>query len=491
MKLRFLTLVLIPAVSCASSHIDNFQHSIDKPDPDVRDPSQYEMAEVLGNISSKLTLTIRRAGIREKEAKEIRLALSGKKSGFAVRIERRAEADRALFFLDYNIPYGDSHLYAGYFMPDIALGLGFAGYRFSYPFSGGYPIRRYKWITKHTSFFGGSVRGAALKAGAGIVRIMIFAGEPGKWKDEVFVTEKGYINGIRVEAGTEKLKAGMTVSGVRGLMLAGADCRVENRSYVQSAEVCISNSGRLAVSWGWRRKSGNYRQGFLIFRVPSGLGNRYGDIPGGIGNDSFDRTGISLVSSWMVRRGRRLKLAFEHRRDDSGSRTRILNLSKVEYSLIYRGSNIKVAWSKRNRSSTETVPFPPVAKQAVSNPENANILFTSRDIEPVRARLLLRYSWSRDYSGYIFSPSIRIRSSSRRMICKCFFSIYRSCSGRAVFYSYEPVIAGSYPWKYLAGNGMRGGVMCTLKTRNSSLLVRTAMDGHGKSETDIQWIYNY
>ncbi len=174
------------------------------------DQEEYEMKEVLSRFKSRVVLTEKKRANDRGEKSDLRIAFSGFRSKFVGRIEKKDNKIRPVLFIESQVPSRGLQLYTGDFMPDLALGAIFSGYRFSYPFSSGYPLRRQKSITKHTSFYGSSIRGIALRSGTARSTLLVFMGRVGKWNDEKFTLERQYMSGARIEAGSGRYRAGRT-----------------------------------------------------------------------------------------------------------------------------------------------------------------------------------------------------------------------------------------------------------------------------------------
>ena len=242
--------------------------------------------------------------------------------------------------------------------------------------------------------------------------------------------------------------------------------------------------------WGWREKTGAVRVGFLLFRLPAGMGNRFGDIPGGIGDQDSDRRGVSIVGSCSPGRIGKFRGSFEKRRDDNGTEIRISCRSRVEYSARYPCGRWRLSYSRRDDSESISTPFPPGEDGSRLVKEKLDFLFSAGSDKRFRLRIQAGCLWAEKYYGYILSKSVRFGSSRSRFSTTIFSAIFRSVRGRPAFYSYEPVVTGSYPWKYLSDDGIRAGITGILRIGRSSVNLKFANGTRDRWEMDFQWLYD-
>ncbi|MBN2185540.1 MAG: hypothetical protein JW746_09445 [Candidatus Krumholzibacteriota bacterium] len=451
---------------------------------------EYEMRDVLSRFKPGVILTGKNGIDDTVEKSDLRFFLSGLRSRFTGRIEKKENITRSVIFIENQGFSGRVRLYAGDFMPDLALGAIFAGYRFSYPFSSGYPLRRERSITRHTSFYGTSIRGAALRAGTSGSSLLLFAGRAGKWNDKEFKSESRNISGARIEADSGRYRAGMTLCSDNRHLLAGFDHTVEDRNCLISGELLRSGEGKTGLLWGMRKKTGACRVGFLFFRLPSGMRNRFGDIPGGIGDQDSDKRGISVVGSFSRPRFGRFRASFEKRRDDNGKETVITCSSRFEYSARLHSGRWRLSYSRRDGTETGYTLFPPGKADSRLEKEKLDLLISARPYKIFTLRIQAGCIWSEEYHGYILLNSLSFGGSRSLFRTTIFSGIYRSVRGRPAFYSYEPALIGGYPWKYLSDNGIRAGIKCRLKIGRSSVNLKFADGTQDSWEIDFQLLFD-
>ncbi|MBN2072195.1 MAG: hypothetical protein JW814_12135 [Candidatus Krumholzibacteriota bacterium] len=453
-------------------------------------PEEFELKEASKRFRPMIMITEKKETKSSPETIDMRASLAMMRSRITGRVEKKGKIVRPVVFFESRPFAGTTRVYGGDFMPDLGLGALLAGYRFSYPFSSGYPLRREKLISKHVSFYSPGIRGAALGARDGGSRIFLFAGRYGKWDESGFRSERQVVTGGRLERLSGRYRSGLTFSQDRGALTIGIDNSIERAGYVAALELLQAAGAKRGLVWGWRRDRGSCRAGILIFRLPSGLGNRFGDIPGGPGEKYSERTGYSITGSLSVKRSQILRGSFEKRNDDDGISSESICRMRVEYASRFAGVRCKLSYSRSTGRKSKFLPLPPEREDQITAKDKIGLLFSSSPAGVIKPRIQAVCLREDDNLGFLFSPSVSFGVGRSLFRTTLFCSLHRSVRGRSVFYNYEPSLPGSYSWKYLAGNGSRFGFHGIVGLGPIKLNIKLAGEDSGRWESEIQMKYD-
>ncbi|MCK4236089.1 MAG: hypothetical protein KAX38_03145, partial [Candidatus Krumholzibacteria bacterium] len=363
----------------------------------------------------------------------------------------------ASFYISSEAMSGRFRLHGGDFLPDFSMGLLFCAYVFSYPFTGGYPFRGYRWLVGRTSFYGRSIRGLAGEVWLGRARAIFFTGSPRYYRSGSFHLEGERVCGGRIEFGAVGGEAGFTVSGdpsSAGGRLLGVDARWRIGKMVLGCEVACDGRARIAGTWGMSLRGKVFDAGILLHGCPYRLGNRFG-CTAGRGASAPSRRGIGVVLRRRIPRRIEIRASLERSSSRAGFDLQKRDLKRVEIVKKWKGGSIKLSFRLKNRESFENVPCPGGESMTFSTSKNLNLLYVWRLRRDLRLRTSLGCPWGKDYVGVLLSPSLGVSLFSGRIMVSAACSIFRSLEGKAIFHFYEPSLKGSYPWSTVSGDGCR------------------------------------
>lgn len=469
---------------------DGFAVPENSPTGSEDDPEQYDMMETLRRHRSGIFFGSSNL-LSERRKTKSGITLEGDCFRLRVRVEREETEVRSLFYTRVDARRIPLRIDAGYFLPDIAMGLVYSGYEFSYPFSTGYPLRKPKWLAGRTSFYGKTIRGMALSMSFTGLRWMIFSGEQGTWSGGRFKGGSGKAKGVRLERPVKGMQLGVTLDNSGGRCRTGIDGRKKIGMTSMSFELCCSESSLTAAEWGFSRKVKNGNAGLALYLVPAGDLPPFGYISGGSGNRGMDRRGISSVFSMKFRRRCRLRFAFEHNRYLSASADKIRNRWRIECLFRAGMGRMRMGWTHSDALEKKTLPFPSDHGNDSEASESLNIVADCHHALTGRMRIACRFPCSENHCGMILSHLHRFESRGKAIKFDITVSWYRSIRGEAPFYIYEPVLKGSYPWKYLRGAGRRLSLLASLGVKRFRIVTVTAWQTGVDWAADCQILYDF
>ncbi|HSG28670.1 MAG TPA: hypothetical protein VLA34_09335, partial [Candidatus Krumholzibacterium sp.] len=258
----------------------------------------YDIGSLM-RIRTESSLTSTAVQTEERRVDDIRLSLSMGRSWMALRYNRREAGERAAFFIDSVIGRCPARLTAGYFVPDLGLGLTYPPVEDDYLSTAGFSVREYRHFVRRTSFYGRSLRGGAVTLAAGFWRLLLFAGQPGQWKDVSFVTGEDRLTGSRLEYAGGAIRAGLTFSRSGEAGCAGFDLLRKGASSTAGLEIAVDEDRQVSFMTGIRNGSGGTSFGLRVY------GGRYGRstmLSRVLSGSPFDRKGVAGLVVYIGRR---------------------------------------------------------------------------------------------------------------------------------------------------------------------------------------------
>jgi len=481
-----LASAILPYAAYATLRAAEGEGSIVSP-PDLL---QYDMDSALEEPPSMLVLTWRDLEEEERFLPSLQYVFDGKRIYFRGRLEPIGEGERFSYHARWRAPSGKAGCDVGYFLPDLAMGLSFAGYSITYPFASGYPLRKPRTIVGRTSFYGRPFFGGAANARVAGLDILCFLAKPGRWSEGEFVPEVNCISGIRLAGKTPIIEAGMTVWNSEGRLMAGLDGRRMTGKTKLAAEISCGPGQALAVMCGVTTRDAPVNAGLAVYAAPRMRLESSGDLPGGRVNSCIERRGLSLVLDRKIARGLKLRYAFAHDLFEEEDCRRMRNTSRAGISARRRGIEMRIDWTGREDLDTPTIPFPPLEEPSTSRSRELKILIRSGP-SGRRWRLSAQYPSSDESSGFLISPAVALKTESGSSRLDISFAWYRSFRGSEGFYCYEPVTKGGYPWKYLGGRGGRTVIMGEILWKGLKTAGRGIIDTSEGYGLDMQILFEF
>lgn len=402
-------------------------------------------------------------------------------------VRGRVEGDirHASFFVSKRVFAGSVCLHAGDFMPDFAMGLAFSGYFQDYPFSGGYPLRGYRWMTGRTSFYGTSFRGFSGEMWRGPMRVLFFTGWPRSFTAGVCRYEDRPVRGGRIEISLGGGEAGATayIDPLRGGLIA-CDGRLRFGDLACGYEAVVG-ARRNAATWGISYKTRALDAGFVLHVFPNHLGNRFGASPGSGGGSSRAGRGVGLVVCRSLPRAFTVRASFERYARYYGSQSQCRDVFRAGILKKWKKFSMEASLKSKRYGLFQGIPYPTdeVQPGIYENTAKVNMMYTRR--RAIRFKVSGSCPWGDGHAGLQVSPSLRLRLFAGSIDVTAFFSMYRSITGMPAFYYYEPSLEGTYPWKVVRGDGSRGVLEVTLSTRTVSLSWRLAVGSQTTGDMSI------
>jgi hypothetical protein len=343
-------------------------------------------------------------------------------------------------------------VHGGDFAPDLAMGLLFSSYSSSYPFSHGYHIRRKRWIAGISSFYGASMRGAAVEIWMGRAKLLLFGGKRCNYDDGHLEANGSSITGGRLEVSRQSLSLGVTAcrdGESQGGITASLDAHATGGCFEAAGEIVLA--GRKAgcmVALCAKSEAG--KASIALYDIDC-------DPPGDFGRPLYGRYRTKRGVSIVLRRrfaGRRIEIlsAFEHLRSSNVIEDRKRDLVRLECRWSARRVKIKLSYRLRTDSRCVMIPFPPSRESVIDESSSLALLQNWKIRKGLRIRISFRAPLEREARGYLICPSVTI---GRASFATASYALHRATSGNPVFYCYERSLEGLYPWRALRGDGWR------------------------------------
>ncbi|MBU8921127.1 MAG: hypothetical protein KOO63_04825 [Bacteroidales bacterium] len=455
------------------------------------DPGQYDMTEALVRLNSRVLLSMRGVGAQSEPSYDLRFDLADRGIRVSTRYNRRERAGRFAYFLDLAHRQYGIRVSAGYFMPDIAMGMVFSGYDMTYPFSSGFPLRKYKRLVRRSSFYGNSVRGVALSAMVKQLYLMAFSGTTGKWSSDRYVRDDGRLGGLRVETSAGRIRSGLTFSFDNGFRNAGTDLRMDYGRASIALELAGRSLDKISGITGVRWKNRQGSAGIVIFCIDPDTDIKFGNIPGGREGYVASRRGYSLSATRRLRKSISGRFALGQTSYSNPDRLDWKNACRGEVSIRTSGIRITVGYVVNSTSSLPLMPLPPVGLPSLSTRRSVNILAVKGLGSAGRVRLSLRYPHDDESTGVILTQSFRANDKKKKKAMEVSFTWHQALRGRPSFYSYQPVLVGEYPWKYFKGDGLFWVISARREIGGITLSLRSSGGSQKKIGVDTQIRYDF
>jgi hypothetical protein len=403
-------------------------------------------------VGSELDLS----GGRERRDAWVRIGARGI-SG-AGRVRSTGDSFREAFHLAV-VPTGRLRIDLGDFVPDLGIGLISSGRRFAYPFSSRHPLYRPKGIKGWTGFYGSFIRGGAIHAAAGPVRVTLLSGRPASHGSSgVEYSSGGDISGIRFEAGGDAIIGGLTAmdSGSReGERIAGLDFTFSSSGRRYMLETATSSSGNISAAWGMTIDGKDIDCGIIGWSVPAGSDGFLASLPGLSEASGRSRSGASIVLKGKLPRRMHISTWGEVRRSSDGRDRELDRALRFEAGIRWKRSAARCAWSSRVKESEDLVPFPPGQELGRDITSGLALSFSCRPTASLALVIELKRPGGESCEGLMCASraSLAFRSLHSRLSISV--AAYSSRSGNPRFSLYEPSGGGKYPWKTLYGSGKR------------------------------------
>jgi hypothetical protein len=416
-------------------------------------------------------------------------SLIGDRRRLNVRLRTYREDRTAAVYCSSRAMSGHLRLHGGDYQPDFSMGLLLSGHDSSYPFSGGYPLRSSRRIIGRTSFYGETLRGGALEIWADRTSVILFAGKRRLYKSNLFRFEDDIVRGARLEIEAGERSAGATVicdPGATGDCLAAVDGRIVTRKLRLGAELAWNGSRRCAFAWGFSSGGDRSRIGAVLYSIPYGFGNRFGCVCGNRCRTDSMLKGCSVVLERRLPLRVACRAALENTMSENGFESKRKLTTRGEIERRGARATFKVSWTSRITDRTTYIPFPGSEPPETTESQSLHALLTWRPARGVLIRQSVRCPYSRAHAGYVASPTIRLAAFSGAVRCAVCCSVYRSLRGTPLFYLYEPVLRGGYPWRTLRGDGWRMVIRLESRFRTLRLSSLLSSDGGRGVEAAVQ-----
>ncbi len=347
----------------------------------------------------------------------------------------------------------------GDLVPDLGIGLISSGRRFAYPFSSRHPLYRPKGIRGWTGFYGSFIRGAAIRAAAGPVILTMVSGRPASHgKDGVDYRDGRDVSGLRIDAGTGGIRAGVTVidAGSRsGDRISGVDLTIRSRGRICMLEAAAAPSGSVSAAWGLTIDGRRIDCGIIGWSVPAGSDGFLASFPGLSTASGRSRSGASIALRGRFPGRTHVSAWGELRRNSDGEDRALDRALRFEVGIRWKRGTARCSWSSRARESEALVPFPPGGDIDTDASERLALSVSCRPASFLSLVMELKRPESDGGKGLMCATraSLAIRRLHTRLSVSA--AVYRSYRGNARFSLYEPSGGGKFPWKTFYGNGSR------------------------------------
>ena len=407
--------------------------------------------------------------------------------GFKILLRARMAGERhySSFYASKRLFSGSVRLHGGDFMPDFAMGLAFSSYHNDYPFSGGYPLRGYRWMAARTSFYGTSLRGCAGEVWKGSLRTLFFAGRPRSFSTGGCALDARLVSGGRIEIDLGFCSIGSTAyHDPRRGSLASFDGRCKAGLIAGGFEF-IAGARRNAVTASVSYNARRIDAGIILHSFPGYLPNRFGASPHSEGGARRAGRGIGLVASRSFGRSLTVRGAYDRYIRYSGGGSLLRDVLRAGIARKCRGFNLEVYLTSKRYGSRVEIPYPAQGVQSVKTAHTLKTNMMYHRGATFRFKVAGGYIRGNGYAGYQISPSVYLGSLAGHVSIIAFFTAYHSLAGKAVFYYYEPSPKGSYPWRTVRGDGCRGVLSISLTARKFFFAWRSAIEPKSPVETSL------
>lgn len=396
-----------------------------------------------------------RFGTNGLERRQAFLSCAGDGYGGAARFRSSAGVATVSGCVSKRFLGGRFVIHVGDFVPDIAMGLLFDGSFTYYPFTSGYPFRRYRTVAARTSFYPVALRGTAVESYSGGACILVFAGRPRTWSGDRFRLGTAALSGMRVCRRSASWELGASLCrdpAHDGGSMACVDGRCRLGSLAIGGEMACGVTGSVSGVWGIRFRGVGFDIGMLLHEVTFAYASRLGATAGRRSDTDEAHRGFSVVLGRWDTGGCRVRAAFEQMR----IRERLGDLWRrsIRVELEKRRRPVRVRVSFHSRIDRERSGF--FHTDSRIEDDHLSKVKLSTEWRPHR---LLSFGVTCQYTGAgcgrgsCLAPSIRLLgpSGSFDWMLKAVF--YDSYAGKAAFSVHEPALEGGYPWKQLHGSG--------------------------------------
>lgn len=347
----------------------------------------------------------------------------------------------------------------GDLVPDLGIGLLSSGRRFAYPFSSGHPLYRPAGIKGWTGFYGSFIRGCAVRVSSGQAALTLVAGRPASHGTEGVEYLQGRdVSGIRVNAGTGAVRAGLTTvdGGSRsGGRITGLDLTLISGGRRCMVEAAVVPSGSVSAVWGLSANEKDIYCGLIGWSVPAGADGYLASFPGLSAASARARSGASVTLRRRFPGRIHISAWGELRRSSDGGRRYLDRAFRFETGIRWKRGAARCSWSSRMRESEVFVPFPPRRDVDTGLSGGLSMSLSHRLSRILSFVLDVKRPGGDGGEGTL--GAVRAEIAIRRFYSRLKVSAasYRSVRGRAGFSLYEPSGGGKYPWKTVYGSGSR------------------------------------
>ncbi len=347
----------------------------------------------------------------------------------------------------------------GDLVPDLGIGLISSCRRFTYPFSSRHPLYRPRGIRGWTGFYGSFIRGAAIRAAAGPVRLTLVSGRPARHgKDCVDYRDGRNVSGLRIDAGAGGIRAGVTVidAGSRsGDRISGVDLTITSRGRTCVLEAAAAPSGSVSAAWGLTIDGRRIDCGIIGWSVPAGSDGFLASFPGLSAASGRLRSGASIALRGKFPGRTHVSAWGELRRSSDGEDRALDRALRFEAGIRWKRGKARCSWSSRARESEALVPFPPGGDIDTDVSQRLALSVSCSPASFLSLVMELKRPESDSGEGILYATraSLALRRLHTRLSVSA--AVYRSYRGNARFSLYEPSGGGKFPWKTLYGSGNR------------------------------------
>ena len=376
----------------------------------------------------------------------------------AVRMRITGDRSREAFHLAA-APMSRLRIDLGDLVPDLGIGLISSGRRFAYPFSSRHPLYRSRGIRGWTGFYGSFIRGAAIRAAAGPVRLTLVSGRPASHgKDGVEYRDGRDVSGLRIDAGAGGTRVGVTVidAGSRsGDRISGVDLTITSRGRICMLEVAAAPSGSVSVAWGLTIDGRRIDCGIIGWSVPAGSDGFLASFPGLSAASGRSRSGTSIALRGRFPWRTHVSAWGELRRSSDGEEIDLDRALRLEAGIRWKRGRARCSWSSRARESEGLIPFPPRGDIDTDASQRLALSVSCRFATFLSLVMELKRPVSDRGEGFLCATraSLALRRLHTRLSVSA--AVYRSYRGNARFSLYEPSGGGKFPWNTLYGSGNR------------------------------------
>ncbi|MCD6380021.1 hypothetical protein J7M07_06225 [bacterium] len=409
-------------------------------------------------------------------------------SSFRVKIRSSCDITEVTAYSLFNLLNKQLRVHTGDFLPDFAMGLVASGHSFYYPFSYGYPLNKYKWVSMGTYFYGRVIRGVAADYKKGFLRALIYNGVIREHDDARFNFGGDPFRGGRMEVRIGESRFGVSVVEEGSAVSArhtGLDARCEKENLNLAFELALSPSGGRAFSCGGKIKNAKMKTGFLVYKVDHSFSNSMGKIPSDGRKVNGEQGGMSAVVERGLARRLYLRCSIErwvNRRSYSLSEKLSLSLQLIKK---LKRKKLCLEWKYGEYKREILVPR---GIEYISGSNALKFLFTCKGGEYFSFRNSIRVPWSEDYFGYLIAPSLKFLFPNGHFKGDFSLAFYKALEGTPFYYYYQPSVEGGFAWKYLSGSGFRSTLGFEISCKRILFHMLFSTDSSGQMDIIIQVI---